>query len=186
MRFSVGGGSPKAADRGKSVRRLAVRVANGRETWGASNISAPVFFVSKPENVVRFLEARRPDPATGRPDAAKVKAFNDSHPDARPQIDYFTKAPVPASYAAANYWGTNAFAFSPTRGRKVFGKWMYEAGRGTIGLTEDELKSLPDNSLDDELRRRVATSGAAFNFKAQIVEPGAYAVLRERRLADQK
>ncbi len=172
VRFSVGGGSPKATDKGKSVRGLAMRVSNGKETWETSNITAPVFFVGKPENFVKFLEARRPDPATGRPDPAKVKAFNDSHPDAKPQIDYLAKAPVPASYATVNYWGTNAFEFSPPRGKKVFGKWMFEASRGTIGLTDDQLKSLPDNFLDAELRERVASHGVGFDFKVQLAEPG--------------
>lgn len=172
IRFSVGGGSPKATDKGKSVRGLAARISNGKETWETSNISAPVFFVSKPENFVKFLEARRPDPATGRPDPAKVKAFNDSHPDAKPQIDYLAKAPVPASYGAVNYWGTNAFEFSPPGGKKVFGKWMFEASRGTIGLNDDQLKSLPDNFLDAELRERVANLGVGFDFKVQLAQAG--------------
>jgi len=172
IRFSVGGGSPKATDKGKSVRGLAVRVTDGKETWETSNISAPVFFVSKPENFVKFLEARRPDPATGRPDPAKVKAFNDSHPDAKPQIDYLAKAPVPASYGAVNYWGTNAFEFSAPGGKKVFGKWMFEASRGAIGLNDDDLKNLSDNFLDDELRKRVATLGVGFDFKVQLAQPG--------------
>ena len=121
------------------LRDLLAAVAertNGQETWENASISAPVFFVNRPENFVKFLEARRPDPATSRPDPAKVKAFNDSHPDAKPQIDYLTKA------------------------------------RGTIGLTDEELKSLPDNFLDEELRRRVGASGVAFNFKVQLAEPG--------------
>jgi len=172
IRFSVGGGSPKATDKGKTVRGLAVRVTNGKETWETSNISAPVFFVSKPEHFVKFLEARRPDPATGRPDAAKVKAYNDSHPDSKPQIEYLAKAPVPASYGAVNYWGTNAFEFSPPGGKKVYGKWMFEASRGTIGLNDDELKSLSDNFLNDELRKRVASLGVGFDFKVQLAEPG--------------
>lgn len=172
LRFSVGGGSPKATDKGKTVRGLAMRVANGKESWESANISAPVFFVNRPENFVKFMEARRPDPATSRPDPVKVKAFNDSHPDAKPQIDYLAKAYVPASYATVNYWGTNAFEFSPPGGRKVHGKWMFEAARGTIGLTDEELKSLSDNFLDEELRRRVTSSGVAFNFKVQLAEPG--------------
>lgn len=172
VRFSVGGGSPKATDKGRTVRGLAVRVTNGQETWETANISAPVFFVNRPEHFVKFLEARRPDPATGRADPAKVKAFNDSHLDAKPQIEYLAKAPVPASYATVNYWGTNAFVFTPPGGRKVHGKWMFEAARGTVGLTDEELKSLPDSFLDEELRRRVAASGVAFNFKVQLAEPG--------------
>jgi catalase len=172
-RFSVGGGNPKAPDKGKTVRGLALKFNGpGGETWETSNISAPVFFVNSPENFVKFMEARRPDPATGRPDPAKVKAFNDSHPDSKPQIEWLAKAPVPASYATVNYWGTNAFEFTTPAKKKVTGKWMFEAARGTQGLTDDELKAMPDAFLADELRKRAANGSIAFNFNVQLAEAG--------------
>lgn len=172
-RFSVGGGNPKAPDKGKTVRGLALQF-NGPsgETWETSNISAPVFFVNSPENFVKFMQARRPDPATGRPDPAKVKAFNDSHPDSKPQIEWLAKTPVPASYATVNYFGTNAFEFTTRAKKKVIGKWMFEAARGTQGLTDDELKAMPDEFLADELRKRTANGSIAFNFNLQLAEPG--------------
>ena len=172
-RFSIGGGSPKATDKGKSVRGLALKFSGpGGESWEMANISAPVFFVNSPENFVKFLEARRPDPATGRPDPAKVKAFNESHPDSKPQIEWLAKAPVPASYATVNYWGANAFEFTTPAKKKVFGKWMFEPASGQKGLSEDELKQLPDDFLADELRKRAASSNIAFNFNVQIAESG--------------
>lgn len=172
-RFSIGGGSPKATDKGKSVRGLALKFSGpGGESWQMANISAPVFFVNSPENFVKFLDARRPDPATGRPDPARVKAFNDSHPDAKPQIDWLAKAPVPASYATVNYWSTNAFEFTTPAQKIVFGKWVFEPTKGQKGLSEEELKQLPDDFLADELRKRAASSSIAFDFKVQLAEPG--------------
>jgi catalase len=172
-RFSVGGGSPKAPDKGKTVRGLAVKInAPGGESWEMANISAPVFFVNSPANFVKFLEARRPDPATGRPDPARIKAFNDAHPDAKPQIEYLAKAPVPASYAAVNYWSANAFEFTSPSGKKQFGKWVFEPARGVEGLTDDQLKAMPDEFLNDDLKARVAKGGVAFNFNVQLAEPG--------------
>lgn len=172
-RFSVGGGNPKASDKGKTVRGLALKFNGPRgESWEMANISAPVFFANSPENFVKFLEARRPDPATGRPDPAKVKAFNDSHPDAKPQIDWLAKSPVPASYATVNYWGANAFEFTTPANKKVFGKWMFEAASGQKGLSDDELKQLGDDFLADELRKRAADKSIAFNFNVQIAEQG--------------
>jgi catalase len=172
-RFSIGGGNPKATDKGKTVRGLALKFngPNG-ETWETANISAPVFFVNSPENFVKFLEARRPDPATGRPNPEKVKAFNDSHPDSKPQIEWLAKAPVPASYATVNYWGANAFEFTSPAKKKVMGKWMFEAAYGTQGLTDDELKAMPDDFLADELRKRAANGKIAFNFNVQVAESG--------------
>ena len=172
-RFSVGGGNPKASDKGKTVRGLALKFNGpGGESWETANISAPVFFVNTPANFVKFLEARRPDPATGRPDPAKVKAFNDSHPDAKPQIEWLAKTPVPASYATVNYWGANAFEFTTPAKKKVMGKWMFEAAQGQQGLTDDELKPMPDDFLADELRKRAANGRIAFNFNVQLAEQG--------------
>ena len=78
-RFSLGGGNAKASDKSRSVRGLALqfKLANG-EQWLMANVSAPVFFVARPEQFAPFLEARTPDPATGKPDPAKLKAFNDA------------------------------------------------------------------------------------------------------------
>jgi catalase len=172
-RFSIGGGNPKAPDKGKTVRGLALKFNGpGGETWETANISAPVFFANSPENFVKFLEARRPDPATGRPDPAKVKAYNDAHPDSKPQIEWLAKAPVPASYATVNYWGTNAFEFTTPANKKVIGKWMFEAAYGQQGLTDEELKTMPDDFLADELRKRAANGKIAFNFNVQLAEPG--------------
>lgn len=171
-RFSIGGGNPKASDKSKSVRGMALQFTGPGESWQMANISAPVFFVNSPENFVKFLEARRPDPATGRPDPAKVKAFNESHPDSKPQIDWLAKAPVPASYATVSYWGANAFEFTTPAKKKVFGKWVFEPAKGQKGLTEDELKQLPDDFLADELRRRAASSNIAFDFNVQLAEQG--------------
>lgn len=172
-RFSVGGGNPKATDKGKTVRGLAIKFNGPKgETWETANISAPVFFVNTPENFIKFLEARKPDPATGRPDPAKVKAFNDSHPDSKPQIEYLAKAPVPASYAAVHYWGANAFEFTSPTKKKAVGKWMFEAAYGTQGLSDDELKAMPDDFLADELRKRASSGKIAFNFNVQIAAPG--------------
>lgn len=172
-RFSVGGGNPKASDKGKTVRGLALAMKGpGGEQWQMANISAPVFFVNKPENFVKFLDARRPDPATGRPDPTKVKAFNDSHPDAKPQIDWLAKTPVTASYATVNYWGANAFEFTGARGVKQFGKWVFEPARGQESLTDEQLKSMPDDFLADELRSRVKTKSIAFDFNVQLAKAG--------------
>lgn len=173
IRFSVGGGNPKAPDKSKSVRGLALKINGpGKESWEMANISAPVFFVNSPANFVKFLDARRPVPGTGGPDPAKVKAFNDSHPDAKPQIAYLAAAPVPASYGAVNYWSNNAFIFTGPDHKKRAGKWVFEPARGVEGLTDDQLKALPNDFLVDELKARLAKGNVAFNFNVQIAEPG--------------
>ena len=145
-RFSLGGGNAKASDKSRSVRGLALQfnLPDG-EQWAMANISAPVFFVARPDQFAPFLQARTPDPATGKPDAAKLKAFNDANPETLLQAAYLTKAPIPAGYGAVNYWSTNAFEFVNAKGASQFVRWQFMPEQGTLGLTEDQLKTLPDD-----------------------------------------
>ncbi len=173
LRFSVGGGSPKASDKGRSVRGLSFQLsaANG-EVWQSAKVSAPVFFVARPEQFAPFLQVRTPDPATGKPDAARLKAFNDANPETLRQAAYLAKAPVPASYGSANYWSTNAFVVTNAQGVKSTVRWQLEPAAGTLGLNDEPLKAMPDDFLADELRRRVANAPVVFDFKFQIAEAG--------------
>jgi catalase len=172
-RFSLGGGNAKASDKSRSVRGLALqfKLANGEE-WLMANVSAPVFFVARPEQFAPFLQARTPDPATGKPDPAKLKAFNDANPETLLQAAYLAKAPIPASYGAVNYWSTNAFEFVNAKGESQFVRWQFVPEQGVLGLSDDQLKTLPDDFLADELRKRVAAAPVAFSFSVQLAESG--------------
>jgi catalase len=171
-RFSVGGGSPKASDKSKSVRGLALQFQlPGGEQWQMANISAPVFFVSKPEQFAPFVQARTADPATGKPDPEKLKAFNEANPDTLRQAAYLAKALVPASYGAANYWGVNAFEFQ-NGGKSQFARWQFVPDAGAMGLTDDQLKSMGDEFLAAELRERVAKAPITFDFRLQLAGSG--------------
>jgi catalase len=172
-RFSVGGGNPKAPDKAKTMRGLALQFAlPGGELWQMANISAPVNGVSTPENMLRSLEARRLDPATGKPDPAKVAAFNKANPEGRAQAEWFAKRGVPASYAAVNYWGVHAFRFSNEQGRVQHARWVFEPESGEQLLDDEQVKALPEQFLADELRRRIAPAPAAFHMRLQLAEPG--------------
>jgi catalase len=172
-RFSVGGGNPTVSDKSRSVRGLALQISlPANETFVTAMISAPVFFVGSPENFPPFFEARRPDPATGAPDSAKVKTFNDMYPDTKPQIDYLAKAPIPASYAAVNYWGVHAFRFTNARNVTAFAKWRFQPVGGTLGLTAEQLQTLPNDFLADELTQRLTVGPVAFDMILQVGEPG--------------
>jgi catalase len=82
VRFSIGGGNPKAPDNAKSQRNLALQFNLPRnETWLMGNISAPVFGSSSPEQLMARLEALKPNPETKRSNPDKIKAFADANPE---------------------------------------------------------------------------------------------------------
>lgn len=172
-RFSIGGGNAKASDKARAVRGLALAMThpNGQQ-WQMSMISAPVFFVSKPEQFAPFLQVRTPEPGTGKPNADKLKAFNDANPETLRQAAYLAKAPIPASYGTVQYWSTNAFEVTNARGQSRFVRWQFVPEAGTLGLTDEQMKSLPDDFLPDELRQRVARGPVAFRFEFQLANSG--------------
>jgi catalase len=172
-RLSVGGGNPQVSDKARSMRGLALQLSlPDGERWEMSNISAPVNSISTPETMLRSLEARKLDPATKKPDPAKVAAFNNAHPEVKAQMEWFAKRGVPASYAAVNYWGVHAFKFSNAQGQVQYAKWVFEPDGGQELLDDEQLKPLPDHFLADELRRRLAAQPVAFQMRLQLAEPG--------------
>ena len=61
--FSVGGGNPRADDKSKSVRGLASQFSlPDGEQWLTANVSAPMYFVSKPDQFAPCLQVRAPEP----------------------------------------------------------------------------------------------------------------------------
>lgn len=167
-RFSVGGGNPRASDKGKTVRGLALHIGTN---WDLVLLSAPVFMVATPEEFVEFMAARKPDPATGKPDVTKVKAFNEKTPSTKAQIDYLTQAQVPASYAHAPYWGVNAFKFTNAQGKQSYGRWRLEPRAGLVGLTDEQLATFSDDFLLPELKQRLTKDSVIFNVWLQLAGP---------------
>jgi catalase len=172
-RFSVGGGNPKVSDKARSMRGMALQLSlPGGERWQMSGISAPINSVSTPQNMLAFLESRKLDPHTKKPDPAKVAAFNEAHPEVKAQAQWFARNGVPGSYAAVNYWGVHAFKFSDASGRVQYARWVFEPVGGQQLLDDDKLAALPDDFLADELRRRIDARPAEFEMRLQLAETG--------------
>ena len=168
-RFSVGGGNPKASDKGKTVRGLALHIG---QDWDLVLISAPVFMVATPEEFVGFMQARQPDPTTGKPNPERVKAFNSATPSTQAQIAFLEKAPIPASYAQTPYWGVNAFVLTNAKGQHVLGRWRIEPTAGHVGLSPDQLAHASVDFLNPELTQRLKHGPVVFNLWLQLAQQG--------------
>lgn len=172
-RFSVSGGNPRVSDKARTTRGLALQFSlPGGERWIAVNNSAPMNSVSTPQAMLAFLESRRLDPETKKPDPAKVAAFSGAYPETKAQAQWLAGHGVPASWAAVNYWGVHAFKFSNAKRRAQYAKWVFEPVGGQELLDDDKLAALPDSFLADELRRRIAAAPAEFELRLQLAEAG--------------
>lgn len=172
-RFSIGGGNPKAPENASTVRGMSLQFNLPKnEQWLMANINTPVFTAATPESMLAFLQARKPDPATGKPNPEAIKASFEKYPDQKAQPAYLASVDAAASFGAQNYWGINGFHLVNAKGKKQPIKWVFEPVSGVEGIPRDKLASTPTMFLNDELRARVAKGPVEFRFMAQIAEAG--------------
>jgi catalase len=169
VRFSNGSGNPTSPDSARDGRGMAVKfsVPEGRTTDIVA-ISLPVFFARTPEDLLQFNEARRADPTTGQPDAAKVGAYLEQHPEALPAVIAAMTHPIPASYASLTYHGLHAFGLVATDGTVRFGRYHLVPDGGDASIGDDEAAALPADFLRDELTTRLAAAPALFHLRVQL------------------
>lgn len=172
LRFSVGGGNPKASDKSRSVRGLSMRLQGGGETYDLLLISEPAFFAATPASFVSFLRARVPDPATGKPDPARVAAHNAAYPDGMRQPALLAAHAAPASYATTPYFSNNAFLFTNRKKTQAAARIVVEPQAGVQYLDAEQEQRLPDLFLQDELVRRLAKGPVGFTMYAQLPADG--------------
>ncbi|TAJ38721.1 MAG: catalase, partial [Reyranella sp.] len=99
-RFSLPGGKPAKADGPNVARSMALHFAlpNG-EAWRTAMNDTPVFPVRDAQGFHDNLVALKHDPATGRPDPAKVAAFLEAHPEAARALTLIRAHPVSSGFA---------------------------------------------------------------------------------------
>lgn len=110
-RFSDASGDPNQHDARPDGRGLAVKLRHPDGTYDLVGVTSPAFVVRDGASFVEALEARRPDPATGAPDPARMMAFLEAHPEAGTAVGFAMSAPVPASFATLRFNGLHTFLF---------------------------------------------------------------------------
>jgi catalase len=124
-RFSLGGGQPDAADTAASVRGLGLQFSlPDGELWRTAMINLPVFPVRTPEAFYEQLIASKPNPATGKPDPARLKAFRASHPETVEALKAIDGHPRPSGFGNATFYGLNAFRFTNAAGDVIPVRWL--------------------------------------------------------------
>lgn len=168
-RFAVPGGNPYAPDGSVPIRSFALRfaLANGQQ-WRTGMNSMPVFPVSTPQAFYEQLQAGQPDPATGKPDPARLKAFFGAHPEAGPFLAWIKTAKPSASYATESYSALDAFYFVDAKGERHAVRWQVvpeakDAAPGPAGDTD---------YLASDLRTRLAAGPQRWHLKVMLAAPG--------------
>jgi catalase len=173
IRFGIGGGNPNASDTARLTRGLSIRFeGSAGDIWDMANISAPIFGSPTPQALVDGLLVRRPDPATGQPNADRVAAFVAANPATTRQAAWLAANNPSASWATTPYWSVNAFRFRGQDGEVRHARWIFEPRAGTQRLTAEQMAAMPASFLAEELRRRVAAAPVEFDMILQFPSPG--------------
>jgi catalase len=170
-RFAIPGGNPYAPDGSVPIRSLALRFAlpNGQQ-WRTGMNSSPVFAVSTPEAFYAQAVASRPDPATGKPDPARVAAFFAAHPETAAFRAWAKAIKPPTSFATESYYSLNAFYLVDAAGQRHAARWRVvpeakdAAGTGSAAGDNDYLAR--------DLQRRLASSPQRWHLLVTLAAPG--------------
>jgi catalase len=172
-RFSLGGGNPKAPDTAKSVRGMALQFKlPGGQLHQMAMLNTPIFGAAQPQTFLDLMLALQPDPATGKPDPEKMKAFRASHPDAAAQGQYLAANNPPASYANSAYWGIHTFRFIDKKKQETLVRWRFVPQDGEKRLSDDELKTAGANFLEPMLVDRSQQGPVRWDMLVTIGQPG--------------
>jgi catalase len=172
-RFSIAGGNPMASDAEKSPRGLALefRLPDG-SLHHMTMLSTPMFFAAVPQTFLDKFIALAIDPATGKPDPAKFKQFEASHPDNVLQTKFLQENNPPPSYANCAFYGIHAFKFINAAGKTTIVKFRFVPQDGETQISDAQLKSMPPSFLEQALIERVRASPANWDMIVTIGEPG--------------
>jgi catalase len=158
-RFSLGGGNPSMPDSPTSVLAmgLSFRPPAGEE-WRMAMIHLPVFIVRDVQGFYDHLLAAKPDPATGKPDPARMASFTAAHPEFVRAMQIIKSQPHPSGFASATYNSLNAFRFVDAAGVARAVRWSLvpaelaapasaEQGQGKSYLFDDMIARLARGPL---------------------------------------
>src|SRR5262249_60660883 len=133
-------------------------------------INLPVFPFRTPEAFYEQMMASKPDPTTGKPDPARMKAFLARHPETEAALKAIKGQPVSSGFDNSTFHSLNAFRFVNSGGDSIPVRWLmtpeqpFEAAGAT---TRPQDKNYLFDALIAQLRRRPLRS----NLIATIWQP---------------
>ncbi len=171
-RFSVTGGNPKVPDTAKSVRGMALQFKlPGGELHHMAMLNTPIFGAANPQTFFDLMQALKADPATGKPDPAKMQAFKASHPDNLAQSQYLASNNPPTSYANSAYWGIHTFNFINQKNKATPVRWRFVPQDGEKRLSDEALKTAGAHFLEQALVSRTQQGPTRWDMIVTLGEP---------------
>ncbi|WP_322102804.1 catalase family peroxidase [Paraburkholderia sp. J41] len=170
-RFAIPGSNPSAPDASSPVRSMALMFQlHDGEQWRTGMNSTPVFVVRNPKQFYEQLVASKPDPATGKPDPAKLDAFFKSNPETLPFRNWVKAHPLPSSFANTAFYSINAFIATDAAGNRHAVRW--ETVPETAYAPETAAQKSNPDFLADDLDARLASGPLRWHLVLTVAAPG--------------
>lgn len=172
-RFALAGGQPYIADAPHIVRSLAIlfQLPDGEE-WRTSTINIPVFPVRTPQAFYDLLLASAPDPATGKPDPAKMKALFEKYPEAARNLPVIGAHPVSSGFDNSTYNGLNAFRFINAAGVETPVRWSLVPVQPFAPISTTDPEKVDKNRLFDALIAAIHNHPLQWRLVVTVGQPG--------------
>ncbi|TFF39455.1 catalase family peroxidase [Pseudomonas sp. RIT623] len=169
-RFAIGGANPFAPDTAIPVRSLALQLtSDDGQIWRTGMNNPPVLAVSTPEGFYAQVLAGAPDPATGKPDPAKLQAFFASHPESAAFRQWAASYTPSDSFANTAYHSINAFRLIAADGKAQPVRWALEPQAPFAALPAQ----IDDKQfLQHDLQQRLAQGPLRWTLRLTLAEPG--------------
>lgn len=172
-RFAVGSPDPYGKDPEAGVRSMALRLQPaGAQEWRMAINDTPGLAVSTPQDFYDNAVASAPDPATGKPDPKKMKAFLARHPETVAFKARMMAKPMASGFANDSYNSINGFLFVDPDGKRHLVRWSMQATDPFETLSPDQRKGRAANYMFEDLIARVAKAPVKWRLVATIAETG--------------
>jgi catalase len=172
-RFALAGGKPFVADEPHTVRSMAIlfKLPNGEE-WRTGINNIPVFVVRTAEGFRDQLLASAPDPATGKPDPARMKAFLAKHPETVKAIELIKSHPTSSGFENSTYNSLNAFRFINAKGVVIPVRWAMVSAQPFEPISTAGGGQTNKNYLFDALIASIHKHPLQWHFIITVGQPG--------------
>jgi catalase len=165
------GGNPSAPDTSVPIRSLALLFTqHDGEQWRTGMNSVPVFPVHTPEQFYQQLVAAKPDPATGKPDPAALKAFYAANPETHPFLAWVKGHAPSSSFANGSYYSVNAFRFVDAQGEGHAVRWAMVPETPFAPVTDEQ--NSEKNFLQADLAARLQAGPLRWHLIVTQAAPG--------------
>jgi catalase len=172
-RLALAGGQPYAGDVPQTVRSMAIlfKLPDGEE-WRTGMNNIPVFPVKTARAFYDQLLASAPDPATGKPDPAKMKAFLASYPETAKAMQLIGNRPISSGFDNSTYNSLNAFRFINASGAVVPVRWSMVPVQPFEPISTTDPGKADKNYLFDALIASIHSRPLQWHLIVTVGQPG--------------